>query len=159
MGDFPADPGADLLGDAEMGVTGLVAAAMITLFAATAAIHVLWGMRIWWPIADEAALARHVVGTKGITRMPPSPAAFAVVLLLALGGVWVAALAGWTPFPGPDWLLRLGGWAMALILLTRGLASWLPFPGVMAEPEFRRLNRRYYGPLIVALGLGTLVLL
>ncbi|MGR3466460.1 MAG: hypothetical protein ACU0CI_01160, partial [Shimia sp.] len=35
-----------------------------------AALHALWALRIWWPIREEAALARAVVGTEGITRMP-----------------------------------------------------------------------------------------
>ena len=35
-----------------------------------AAVHLLWALGFWWPIKDEAALARAVVGTKGIDRMP-----------------------------------------------------------------------------------------
>jgi len=31
-----------------------------------AAAHLLWALGIWWPIKDEAALARAVVGSKGI---------------------------------------------------------------------------------------------
>lgn len=137
----------------------LIASLMIAILAATAAIHFLWGLGIWWPIRDEAALARHVVGTSGIRHMPPSSAAFAVVALLLLGIFWTAALAGWIGFPGPVRLLRLGGWGMAAILILRGLASYVPLGRAMAEPEFRRLNRRYFGPLILGLGFGTLALL
>ena len=34
------------------------------------AIYLLWALGYWWPIKDETALARAVVGTKGITKMP-----------------------------------------------------------------------------------------
>ncbi len=138
----------------------MIATGMIAVLATAAAIHILWGLKIWWPIRDEAALARLVVGTKGIKRMPKSGLAFAVAGLLFLGMFWTAALAGWLSFPGPTWALRLGGWSMAAILLLRGAMSWMPpFGAAMAEPEFRRLNERLYGPLIVALGLGVLALL
>lgn len=123
---------------------------------ATALLHALWALRIWWPIPEEARLARSVVGTRGITHMPGMALTWAVAALMLLGGLWPLALAGILPLPLPGWLLRLGGWIMTAIFLLRGLASWGPWP---AEPEFTRLNRRGFGPLILALGLAMLALM
>ena len=72
----------------------MIAAALAVVLAALAVLHGLWAIGVWWPIRDEAALARAVVGRPGITRMPGAvPSALVVVALL-----WAAA---W-PWLGPD---------------------------------------------------------
>lgn len=132
---------------------------MIALMGATALIHSIWALRIWWPIADEARLARTVVGTKGITQMPSAPLTWAVVAVMLAGIAWAVMLAGWSR-PLPAWMISAGGWIMAAILLVRGAGTYVgDFFGIDQEPEFRQLNQVYFSPLILALGLGTVILI
>ncbi|HHB81411.1 MAG TPA: DUF3995 domain-containing protein [Aliiroseovarius sp.] len=160
MDRLSGDTGPDHLGRGTAGAGGLIACGVIAILGAVAVLHVIWALRIWWPLADEAALARTVVGSPGITLMPGAPITWAVAAVLVAGMVLVAALAGWIILPGPVWMLRAGGWGMALVLLARGLATYLPFVSRWPlEQPFARLNRALYSPLITALGLGVVALL
>ena len=137
----------------------VLAASLFFVFAVVGGVHLLWALRIWWPISDEALLARSVVGTGGITRMPAPAITFAVVGLIALGMAWIVFLAGWAAPPLPGWLVKLGGIVMAAVLLLRGAGSYAaPLFGLEQEPEFSRLDRRWFAPLILALGAGVAVL-
>mgnify|MGYP001586320009 CR=1 FL=1 len=82
----------------------LLASSLFFVFAVVGGVHLLWALRIWWPIRDAALLARCVVGTRGITRMPTAAITFAVVGLIVLGMVWIAVLAGWAAPPMDAWL-------------------------------------------------------
>lgn len=136
----------------------VLAGGMIAVLLGAGGMHALWGLGICWPIRDERRLAQAVVGGKGVTRMPPGWMAFGVTGLTVLGALWTCFLAGW--IGAPIWLMRLGGWTMCAILLLRGtstyLRGWLPWP---VEPVFDHLDRVYFAPLILFLGLGTLALL
>lgn len=137
----------------------VLSVALFLVFALVGAIHLLWALRIWWPISDEARLARTVVGKPGIRAMPASPVTFAVVAAVALGMVWIALLSGWATAPLPGWVVRGGGFVMAAILLLRGAGTYAaPVLGIRQEPEFTRLDRRWFSPLILALGTGVAVL-
>lgn len=114
-----------------------------------AALHVLWGIGYWFPIRDEAALVRAVVGAAGQSKMPGAvPCAFvAVALLFALMCLW------WPPGQLRSWILAVIG----VVFGTRGGATytalwrrWTP-----VEP-FARLDRTYYGPLCLLIGSGFL---
>lgn len=138
----------------------ILAVAMILAMLAAAALHALWALRVWWPIRDEARLAQAVVGTQGLTRMPGSAITWAVVVLIAAGVLLVAALAGWIALPLPGWALRLAGWGMAAVLLLRGAGAYVARGfGMRWEMPFHRLDALAYSPIILALGLGTLILL
>lgn len=136
----------------------ILALLLIMVMLGAGAMHVLWGFGVWWPIRDEVRLAKAVVGGQGITRMPAPFLAFGVAVLTALGALWTCFLVGWVN--APAWLTALGGWGMCAILLARGVATylrrWLPWP---VEPSFDHLDRTYFAPLILFLGLGTLALL
>jgi hypothetical protein len=122
-------------------------------------LHLIWALRIWWPLRDERALARAVVGATGIDRMPGQGMTFGVAAVLGLGIVWTMALAGWIALPLPGWFLRLGGFSMAAILLVRGIVAYTYIMrNLTPEEPFATLNQRYYSPLIIALGLGALLL-
>ena len=112
-----------------------------------AALHVLWGIGYWMPINEEAALARAVAGFAGIEKMPgPVPCALvAVALLMAAASLW------W-----PHGLWRTCAMALiAAVFLLRGLAPFTIFWRKLTQVEpFATLDRRYYGPLCLALGLG-----
>ncbi|MEM9798287.1 MAG: DUF3995 domain-containing protein [Pseudomonadota bacterium] len=116
-----------------------------------ATLHAAWAARIWWPLGDETALARAVVGTSGISQMPgPLPCGFVATLLVLL-----ALLPWWDPIGFSDAALR----AAALVLLLRGLASCPPaWADRTPEMPFRRLDQIAYGPLCLLLSLLALTI-
>jgi hypothetical protein len=130
-----------------MTAAGLTAAIALT---AVALLHAAWGLRLWWPVRDEAQLARTVVGRPGILRMPGPGASFAVALALAVMAAWLLA--------APDGLPgRIGTALIAAIFLLRGLAPWTSaFRRLFPEQPFATLDRRVYGPACLAIGALTL---
>ena len=118
---------------------------------ALALLHLAWAVGFWWPIRDEAALARATVGTRDVTKMPgPLPCALVAV---ALG--FVASLPHTPGFPGQ----RLWMAAAALIFAARGLAAYAPvWRRMVPQQPFATLDRQIYGPLCLALGAGMAAL-
>lgn len=112
-----------------------------------AALHVLWGLGYWFPIKDEAALARAVVGFAGAQKMPGAVpcAVVAVALLLAVMCLW------WPP----SLLRSIAVGAIGTVFLARGTAAFTPIWRKLTPTEpFATLDRKYYGPLCLAQGLG-----
>ncbi len=111
------------------------------------ALHLLWAIGYWFPIADEAALARAVVGRPEVRRMPGAvPCALVVVAL------FFAAAVPLFP-PSPFRVVALGG--LAAVFLARGIAAYLPaWRRLLPEQPFARLDRMVYGPLCLLLGAG-----
>ena len=116
-----------------------------------AAIHLLWALGYWWPIRDETQLARAVVGTRDITRMPGAVATSLVVVALLFAAAWP-----WlpdSPLKGPGLFL------IAVVFQLRALAAYAPFwKRLSPEQPFRRLDETYYGPLCIVLGMIFMVL-
>lgn len=115
-----------------------------------AALHLLWGIGYWVPIQDEAALARAVVGAKGMVRMPgPVPCALVVVALL------FAVMCLWWPASGlRSWTVG----AIGAVFLARGAVAYTAFwRKLTPEQPFATLDMCCYAPLCLALGLGFLV--
>ena len=116
-----------------------------------AAIHLLWALGYWWPIKDEAALARAVVGTRGIARMPGAvPCALVVVAALFA--------AAWPWFP--DFAFKpMGFVGIALVFQVRAAIAYAPFKK-RATPEqpFRAYDEKYYGPLCMVFGIVFMLL-
>lgn len=122
-----------------------------------AALHFLWGVGVYWPVAGETELARAVVGAKGITRMPSFAACLFVTLALMAGIVIVLRLGGViAPTFIPLILFQIAGAGFAFVLLSRGVVGFLPFwAEITPEEPFRRLDRQFYSPLCIALGLAV----
>jgi len=122
-----------------------------------AMLHFLWGLNVSWPARDETSLARMVVGAPGITQMPSFVACSFVTLCLLIGTVIVLRLGGGLNVPLiPFWFMRLAGAGLALVFLARGIVGFLPFwAEVTPEEPFRSLDRRYYSPLCIGLGLAV----
>ncbi|WP_342076571.1 DUF3995 domain-containing protein [Yoonia sp. SS1-5] len=116
------------------------------------ALHALWGMGKWVPIADEAELARAFVGARGVTRMPGPIPCFLVVAALVMVTVLI-----WLP-PGGlrDAILGL---AAAVLILRGGLAYTRLWRRMTPEEPFARYDRTRYGPLCLALGAGLAILI
>jgi len=134
----------------------IVAMLLALLLAVIAVVHALWGLRIWWPMADEQSLARTVVGSPGITRMPAPYLCHLVALALVGAAVVALQLGGVTRLPAvPGWFVQLVAVGFALVLLLRGVGGYFPsWSARTPEEPFRSYDRRYYSPLCIALGLG-----
>lgn len=123
-------------------------------------VHGLWGLRVWWPVSDEQALARTVVGAPDITKMPSAVACFAVTVALLIACVLTLMIGdviniAWLP----DWMTALGGFGATTVFLGRGVVGFLPFwARITPEQPFRRNDTLVYSPLCIAIGLAMLVL-
>lgn len=129
-------------------------AVLLTLaLGAIALLHLAWALGFWWPIADEAELARTVVGAKDIDQMPGAVACSFVVVALMTAAIWPWYMAeGSAPFG------RAGGWAIGAVFVLRGVVAFSPqWQRKTPEHPFTRLDRRFYAPL--CLGLGVLYFL
>ena len=129
----------------------LLALIMTAVLLALAALHALWGIGFWWPIRDERRLVSAVIGVTNATRMPgPIPCALvAVALLFAAALLW---------FP-PGLIRQLGLGVAAVAFMTRGFMAFRPiWARLTAQEPFRSNDRRYYGPLCLALSAGFILL-
>lgn len=112
-----------------------------------AVLHVLWGIGFWFPITDETQLVRAVAGFDGADKMPGPVACslVAVALFMAVSCLW------WPPGPFRFVALCMIG----AVFVARGAAAFTPFWRNMTPTEpFASLDRKYYGPLCLVLGLG-----
>lgn len=118
---------------------------------ALAILHLSWAFEIWVPYRTEAPLVRAVVGFDTATRMPgPIPC-----VLIAVGLV-LAAIAPWWAAGG--WMATAIASVAAATFLVRGFLPYLPIWRRIAKEEpFASLDRKVYGPLGLALGIGFLV--
>lgn len=126
---------------------------LIVLLTGAAAIHLVWAVGIHWPIRDEAQLAKAVVGTPGIARMPPRWASALVVLALLIATLLTAAQAGWLTLPVPPGLIQIMIILMVLVFALRGMVGYLPVWRQRMEPRFDQLNARFYSPLCLIIAL------
>jgi hypothetical protein len=114
---------------------------------ALAVLHLWWATGSAWPLADQATLADTVAGRATL----PSPAA---CLGVAAALSTASALVAGRPRPGSP-LQRGGAMGVVAVLSVRGALGLagrtdLVAPG-SSSPRFRRLDRRYYAPLCLAI--------
>ncbi len=141
------------------GIASGIAGGIAAILGATALLHVYWAAGGLWPARSEAELVARVIGASA-DKMPPRWLTFAVAVLIALAGLWPFVFLGMVSLPVPEWLVTRGMWGLCGIFLLRGAVTYVP--GLWQGPDrvpFFRLNRRYFSPLILAIGLGYLVLL
>ena len=127
---------------------GATAATLLSL----AGLHVLWGRGSTFPFADRDGLNDSVVGRSSTPR--PS-ACFAVAGALTAAASLVADVPRL-----PRHLQRLGVTGVAVVLASRAALGFSGRTDVVspgsASPRFRRLDRRMYSPLCLALAVGAL---
>ncbi|WP_437805921.1 DUF3995 domain-containing protein [Sorangium sp. So ce1078] len=138
---FHASVGGDVLAWTSSGV-----------LAALAAVHVYWGVGGAWPGDARHEKVEIVVGLPKGSPFPSLSQCLLVAFLLASSAALVLAQRY-----GRDVLpvsaLRLGVWAVVLVLGARGLGGFFEArlrPATRALP-YHRLNRRVYSPLALAL--------
>ncbi|MFN7056607.1 DUF3995 domain-containing protein [Hyphomonas sp.] len=134
---------------------------LATILALAGLLHIGWAAGLSFPFANEQALARSVVGRRGITVLPSrAGTGFVGVLLLA------AALAAWIMGQDPEalpreakLLLLPSGLLLTAVFLVRAVAGILPaFERSAPEEPYLTLNRRLYSPLCAFIAAGFLVL-
>jgi len=128
-----------------------IALASAVDLAAAGLLHVAWGRGSTFPYSTRARLHDAVVGRDAA----PSPTACYVVAAALFGAAGVVGRAA----TGREGLFRAGSGAVALVLGVRGgfgLAGRTDrlVPGSTSE-RFRRLDRRVFAPLCLALGGGA----
>jgi len=121
-----------------------------------ALVHAYWAFGGSWPASERAELPRTVVGTED-SGMPPQGITLVVACLIAVAAcvplIWVRLL----PSPVPSSLVALALWGLVLIFLSRGLITYTGFAARYSTVEpFVGLNRRYYSPLCLILGIGLM---
>jgi hypothetical protein len=117
--------------------------------AGLAGLHALWASGSSWPARDRAELADLMAGRAG-GPVPPPAACLTVALLLAAASGVVAGRPRRVPV-----LQRAAAGGVAAVLAVRGTCGLvgrtdLVSPGSVS-PRFRRLDRRVYSPLCLAL--------
>lgn len=134
----------------------IIAAMLGIALLAIAIAHLLWSMGVWWPIRDEQLLARTVTGFPGSGRMPPKPLSFGVFVLSLAACIIAFSVADHSSGGLGLTLLAL---AAALVFLIRGAVGYTAW-WVARTPEqpFRRLDRKTYSPLCLALAIGFFAL-
>jgi len=135
-------------------LAGVVACVLLAI----GLIHFLWGLRIFWPLGDEQALARAAVGARGIVAMPPSYQSHLVALAMIIAAADALLLVE-LPSYLPGWLVLAVGSGCCFVFVARGVAGYVPvWARITPEQPFRMFDKRYYSPLCVALGTGFAVL-
>ena len=136
-----------------------VALTMSAILLVVAFMHAAWGFGVVWPANSQAELSATVVGTPEAQQMPANVVTMGVAALIALAGLWPLFWRAllWYPQSVPQTLIWFGMWALSVIFLGRGVLGYLPTSSQTTQP-FYRLNRLFYSPLCLVLGLGFLVL-
>lgn len=137
-----------------------IAILIFVVLTATAGIHVLWGMGHTWPARSKQELINAVIGAKNATQMPGMWLTLLVAVGIAAAGVFALWGGGVVALPLPQWMRMISLAVLAAIFLLRGAVSYIWFGPINDTVEpFYTLNRRYYAPLILAIGGGYLALL
>ncbi|MFD3746585.1 DUF3995 domain-containing protein [Nocardia sp. NPDC058633] len=118
-------------------------------------LHALWTVTAW-PWNTRLDLARATMGWAHDT--PPGrwflPACLGVTALLAAAGCVLLLRADVVHAAVPAWTVTSASWAVAVILLARGVSGLLdPTDRSPNAPAvYRRLNQRAYSPFCLVLG-------
>lgn len=137
----------------------LISTLLFTALIIVSLLHLAWAFGSHFPCADEATLTRTVVGAKGMVKMPPRLASAFVAIATFFASLWPFVLAGNLLSALPQWLVSLGAIVLTIVFLGRGAAgysSW--FQALSPEQPFSTLDKVYYSPLCLALGVGFLTL-
>jgi hypothetical protein len=120
-----------------------------------AAAHAWWALGRIWPAANEAALARAVIGD-GRVRMPPPWQCAAVAGALVVVAAWPWVIITWPHSP----LVLIGSVVIGAVFFIRGSAGYSPrWRGHFTAEPFRTRDFYLYSPLCLALGVGFIALL
>lgn len=135
-------------------IAGIASLVFVPLLAIAMA-HILWSFGGTWPVQDQKTLARTVVGSRDIERMPPRLLSATVAIFIFASGIWALSMTD----PAPNLLLTLGGLALAIIFLMRGIAGFTSqWRALTPEEPFATFDKKVYSPLSFGIGLGFAIL-
>lgn len=123
-------------------------------------LHLIWAAGMSFPFPNEQALARSIVGQRGITRLP-SRSSVALLGVLLLAAACAAILMGHyaASLTGLKYVMVPVGLFVSAVFLLRGLVGVLPaFERAAPEQPYLSLNRRLYSPVCLLIGAGFLAL-
>lgn len=133
------------------GIASLVFMPLLAVFFA----HTLWAFGRTWPVDNEQALARTVIGTKDVSGMPPRWMSGLVAFFILIAGLWALLLSD----PAPNLILTLGGALLTFVFLLRGIAGYTPkWRELTSEEPFASFDKKVYSPLCLGIGLGFAIL-
>ncbi len=133
---------------------------LVAIVSVIAGLHAYWGLGGHWPAINAAHLARMVVGTPGIDRMPSRGSCLLVAAMLAGVAAWPLFGAGLLPQAWPHWLTLLAGAGIAAVFVGRGIAGYTSaWRRRFSEQPFASLDRGLYSPLCLGLGMGFVAIL
>ncbi len=146
-----------------------------------ALVHAYWGAGGKWPGTDDESLAKIVIGRKGLTQIPKAGLTFLVALLILIAGIipllWLSgkdsSLELIKILPRsfhsslafingrlPNWVLNTGMIGLTLIFFVRGMVTYTSWAKEQTPEEpFRSLDKKYYAPLCLGLGVCFLCVL
>jgi Protein of unknown function (DUF3995) len=139
----------------------LISMFVFVTLTAISLVHLAWAFGSAFPCKDRETLVRTVVGSSGGGgAMPPGFASAFVAAATFMAALWPLIMQGriltFVPVP----LVGLGAIVLILVFLGRGIIGLTPwFRRLLPEEPFVSLNRKYYSPLCIALGLCYLTLL
>ena len=141
-------------------MTALIAVLVFVTLLAISLLHLAWALGSPFPCEDRNALVRTVVGRSGGGGMPPDLSTALVAAAIFLAALWPLMMRGWILTSVPVPLQRFGAIILILVFLGRGVTGLTPwFRRLLPEEPFMTLNRKYYSPLCIALGLCYLAIL
>ena len=139
----------------------LISIVVFVTLLAISALHLGWALGSTFPCKDRETLVRTVVGRSGGGgAMPPSFSSALVAAAIFLAALWPLMMQSWILTFVPAGLQGVGAIVLILVFLGRGAIGLTPwFARLLPEEPFVSLNRVYYSPLCIALGLCYLILL
>jgi Protein of unknown function (DUF3995) len=142
-------------------VIPLISMFVLVTLLAISALHLAWAFGSTFPCKDRDALVRTVVGRGGGgSAMPPGISSALVAAATFLAALWPQMMQGRILTFVPVSVISLGAVVLVIVFLGRGTIGLTPwFRRLLPAEPFRTLNRKYYSPLCIALGLCYLVLL
>ncbi|MGH1540330.1 MAG: DUF3995 domain-containing protein [Arenicella sp.] len=136
----------------------ILAYLIFTVLSMVAAIHVYWAFGGCWPARNQSDLSRTVIGTEH-KEMPSTSLTLLVAGMIFSAGtvplIWTEVLI----IPIDRQLQAIVIILLAAIFLLRGLVTYTPIGAKYSAVEpFMTLNRRYYSPLCLMIGVGLILI-
>jgi len=138
----------------------IVGNSLALLLAATGVLYLLWAAGLTFPFSNEQALARSLIGRRGITQIPSRLSFVYISLLFFAAAIAAFLLGGFSEaVPRSKPFLLPVGLLLTLVFFGRGIAGVLPaFERAAPEQPYLSLNRRLYSPLCALAGAAFLFL-
>jgi hypothetical protein len=142
-----------------MNITHTLASLLSLIAFSIGVLHVLWALRVPFPFEDEEALARAVIGRRGVIEMPRPETCLLTAAVFFATAALAIGLGYAYEHSRLKWPLALSGLFVGQVFLLRGLIGVLPaFERALPERPFLEMNRKLYSPLAAAIGLGFITL-